>query len=205
MRSPPNRYPETTQPVWEEMTDAGSGLCYYFSSVSNSSQWYPPVWMDYLDPQVRTCVLASVSTIPIRIPVHPSIHHLLNTSLSQPINLSIPPSIHPSIHRHQLVTVTNAVTTNAALSRPPPLRRLPEYMWTDTVSASIKHINPSFCNRLSEATDPSTKLNCYYNSSNPDRTKRQAKTKLKTPHPLHITLVLSSEVSPTQTSTCINT
>ncbi|CAN0500709.1 unnamed protein product, partial [Laminaria digitata] len=30
------------QPVWEELKEPGSGLCYYFSSASQSSQWTPP-------------------------------------------------------------------------------------------------------------------------------------------------------------------
>ncbi|CAM9236430.1 unnamed protein product [Ectocarpus sp. 12 AP-2014] len=37
------------QTVWEEIKEPGSGVRYYFSSVSESSQWHPPVWMDYVD------------------------------------------------------------------------------------------------------------------------------------------------------------
>ncbi|CAM9460885.1 unnamed protein product, partial [Ectocarpus sp. 4 AP-2014] len=37
------------QTVWEEIKEPGSGVSYYFSSVSQSSQWHPPVWMDYVD------------------------------------------------------------------------------------------------------------------------------------------------------------
>ncbi|CBN78878.1 hypothetical protein Esi_0152_0051 [Ectocarpus siliculosus] len=37
------------QTVWEEIKEPGSGVSYYFSSESQTSQWHPPVWMDYID------------------------------------------------------------------------------------------------------------------------------------------------------------
>ncbi|CAM9728750.1 unnamed protein product, partial [Pylaiella littoralis] len=39
------------QTVWEELKEPGSGLCYYYSSASQTSQWHPPVWIDFLDTQ----------------------------------------------------------------------------------------------------------------------------------------------------------
>ncbi|CAM9122321.1 unnamed protein product [Scytosiphon promiscuus] len=41
--------PQTSKAVWEELEEAGTGRRYYFSSASHTSQWYPPVWMDYMD------------------------------------------------------------------------------------------------------------------------------------------------------------
>lgn len=38
--------------VWTELEEEGTGRIYYHSSASQSSQWHPPVWMDYMDTQV---------------------------------------------------------------------------------------------------------------------------------------------------------
>jgi len=38
--------------VWEELKEPGTGICYYYSSASQSSQWEPPEWIDYFDHKV---------------------------------------------------------------------------------------------------------------------------------------------------------
>lgn len=52
---PSGRACDAQKTVWEELKEVGTGQRYYFSSVSQSSQWDPPVWVDYVDTQVRRC------------------------------------------------------------------------------------------------------------------------------------------------------
>ena len=47
-----NQWPDDSEPltVWEELKCPITQQHYYFSNVSQSAQWEPPRWVDYIDP-----------------------------------------------------------------------------------------------------------------------------------------------------------
>lgn len=77
------------QTVWEEIKEPGSGVSYYFSSVSQSSQWHPPVWMDYVDTKVlQLCCCLTALWVPARFIYVSSILRILIKRVQQnPQNL----------------------------------------------------------------------------------------------------------------------
>ena len=47
-----NQWPDNSEPltVWEELKCPITQQHYYFSNASQSAQWEPPRWVDYIDP-----------------------------------------------------------------------------------------------------------------------------------------------------------
>mmetsp|Transcript_25895 Transcript_25895/g.33492 ORF Transcript_25895/g.33492 Transcript_25895/m.33492 type:complete len:501 (+) Transcript_25895:564-2066(+) len=48
--------------IWEELKDPLTGVHYYYSNVSQSSQWEPPVWMDYICPETGAAYYCNTKT-----------------------------------------------------------------------------------------------------------------------------------------------